>query len=86
MDPRESRSRFVEFRRVSSKSRWMYVGNNARLEVKGIDTCKVDFCGGHSLMLHDFLYTPEIRRNLVSFSCNNFRIALDNVFMVLDFL
>uniref|UniRef100_A0A3Q7IVV7 Zinc finger, CCHC-type n=1 Tax=Solanum lycopersicum TaxID=4081 RepID=A0A3Q7IVV7_SOLLC len=28
------REAFVEFRRVSSKSRWMYVGNNARLEVK----------------------------------------------------
>ena len=39
---------FVEFRRVSPGSRWIYVGNNARLEVKGIGTCKVDLRGGRS--------------------------------------
>ncbi|KAH0671590.1 hypothetical protein KY289_026083 [Solanum tuberosum] len=44
------RETFVEFHRVSSKSKWIYVGNNAKLEVKGICTCKVDLCGGRSLM------------------------------------
>jgi len=86
------REAFVEFRRVSPGSRWIYVGNNARLEVKGIGTCKVDLRGGRSLMLHDVLYAPEIRRNLVSVfvllevgfdlfcSRNGIRITLDNVF------
>ena len=49
---------FVEFHRVSSKSRWIYVGNNTKLELKGIDTLKLNLCGGCSLMLHDVLYTP----------------------------
>ena len=51
---------FVEFHRVSSKSRWIYVGNNVKLKVKGIDTYKVDLHSGHSLMLHDVLYAPEV--------------------------
>lgn len=54
------REEFVEFHRISSKSRWINVGNNDRLQDKGRDTCKVDLRGGHSLMLHDVLYTPEI--------------------------
>ncbi|KAH0707780.1 hypothetical protein KY290_011743 [Solanum tuberosum] len=56
---------FVELCRVSSKSRWIYVENNVKLEVKGKGSCKVDLCGGRSLMLHDVLYAPEIRQNLV---------------------
>ncbi|XP_059309943.1 uncharacterized protein LOC132061088 [Lycium ferocissimum] len=86
------REAFVEFR-VSPESRWIYVGNNAKLEVKGIGTCKMDLRGGRSLMLHDVLYAPEIRRNLVSvsvlpdlgfdlkFRCNGVRITQDNVFL-----
>ncbi|KAH0651764.1 hypothetical protein KY284_031676 [Solanum tuberosum] len=54
------REAFVEFHRVSSKSRWIYVGNIVKLEVKGIGTCKVDLCGGRSLMFHDVLYAAEI--------------------------
>ena len=61
MDPRESRSRFVEFRRVSSKSRWIYVKNYVKLKVKWINTCKVDVRGDRSLMLHNALYAPDIR-------------------------
>lgn len=71
----------------------IYVGNNVRLDVIGIGTCKVDLCGGRSLMLHDVLYNLEIRRNLFSasvsvlldvgcdlyFCCYSVRITLDNV-------
>ena len=28
--------------------------------------CKLDLCGGHTLFLHEILFSPEIRRNLVS--------------------
>jgi len=41
------------------------MGNNSRVEVKGIDTCKLTLLGGCTLLLHDVLYAPEIRRNLV---------------------
>ncbi|XP_070017659.1 uncharacterized protein [Nicotiana sylvestris] len=83
---------FIQFRRVSPGSKHVYVRNNAKLEVKGIVTCRMDMCGGRSLMLHDVLYVSEIRRNLVSlsflldldfnlnFSCNGLRITQDNVF------
>ena len=57
---------FVDFRRVPSGSRWIYVGNNARVGVKGIGTCKLVLQGGNTLILHDVLFAPEIRRNLIS--------------------
>ena len=34
------RSAFVEFRRISQGTNWIYVGNNSKVEVKGIGTCK----------------------------------------------
>ena len=33
---------FVEFRRILSGSQWIYLGNNTRIEVKGVGTCKLD--------------------------------------------
>ena len=30
---------FVEFRRIPRGARWIYVGNNSRVEVKGVGTC-----------------------------------------------
>ena len=33
---------FVEFRRIPSGTKWIYVGNNARAEVKGIGTYRLD--------------------------------------------
>ena len=60
------REAFVEYRRIPSQSRWIYVGNNSKAEVKGIGTCKLVMRGGRILLLHDVLYAPEIRRNLIS--------------------
>ena len=57
---------YVEFWRISSNTRWIYVGNNSKFEVKGIRTCKLEFCRRHTLFLHNVLYAPDIRRNLVS--------------------
>ena len=39
--------------------------NNSRVEAKGIGTCKLTLRGGRILLLHDILYAPEIRRNLI---------------------
>ena len=62
----KDRDSFIEFRRVPYGARWIYVGNNARVEVKGIGTCRLVMRDGRTLLLHDVLYAPSIRRNLVS--------------------
>jgi hypothetical protein len=51
----------VNFRRISQGSKWLYVGNNSRLPVKGIGTCKLDMRDDRTLLLHDILFAPEIR-------------------------
>ena len=57
---------YIEFRRISFGTRWIYVGNNSKVEVKGIGTCKLKLSKGRTLFLHDVLYALDIRRNLVS--------------------
>ncbi|KAK9200885.1 hypothetical protein WN944_016084 [Citrus x changshan-huyou] len=59
------RGAYVEYRQISQGTKWIYVGNNSRVEAKGIGTCKLQLHGGQMLYLHDVLYAPEIRRNLV---------------------
>ena len=59
------RGAYVEFWRISSSTRWIYVGNNSKIEVKGIKTCKLELHKGRTLFLHDVLYASNIRRNLV---------------------
>jgi hypothetical protein len=44
----------------------LIMGNNSRVPVKGISTCKLNIRDGRTLLLHDVLFAPEIRRNLVS--------------------
>ena len=61
----KDRGAFVEYHRIPTYSKWIYVGNNSVVEVKGIDTCKLDLLGGRTLFLHDVLFALEIRRNLV---------------------
>ncbi|KAH0725640.1 hypothetical protein KY284_001505 [Solanum tuberosum] len=60
------RGSFLEYCQLPSRSRWLYVGNNASIEVRGIRTCKLELQGGRILLLHDVLYVPDTRRNLVS--------------------
>ncbi|WCJ29450.1 Retrovirus-related Pol polyprotein from transposon TNT 1-94 [Euphorbia peplus] len=83
---------FVEFRRIPVGSRWIYVGDNSRVEVLGIGTCELRLREGQTLVLHDVLFAPKIRRNLVSvtsllrigfnflFAHNSLRICLDDQF------
>ena len=52
---------YVEYRRISQGTKWIYVGNNLRVEAKGIGTCKLQLHGGQMLYLHDVLYAPEIQ-------------------------
>ena len=62
------------------------MGNNSRVEAKGIGTCKLQLHGGQMLYLHDVLYAPEIRRNLVSVTVllNMGTSSLLNGFMILN--
>ena len=57
---------FADFRRSPSGTNWIYVGNNSRVNVNGINTCKLALHGGQALLLQDMLYAPDIRRNIVS--------------------
>ena len=49
----KERDFFVEFRRLPYGVRWIYVGNNVRIEVKGIGTCRLVLRDGRTLLLHD---------------------------------
>ena len=57
---------YVDFRRILKGSMSIYMGNNTSVDVLRIDTCKLLMRKGHALYLHDVLYAPEVRRNLVS--------------------
>ena len=57
---------YVDFRRIPKGSRSIYMGNNTLTDVLGIGTCKFLMRKGRALYLHDVLYAPEVRRNLVS--------------------
>ena len=68
------------------------MGNNASTDVLGIGTYKLELRGGRTLYLHDVLYAPEVRRNLVSvlvllelgfqliFNKGCVKVFLDNVY------
>ena len=74
------------------------MGNNASAAVLGIGTCKLELRGGRTLYLHDVLYAPEVRRNLVSvlvllelgfsimFENGCVKILLDNVYYGFGYL
>ena len=57
---------FVEYRRIPVGSRDIKVENRASVEVLGIGTYKLELQGGRTLLLHDVLYAPKIRMNLLS--------------------
>ena len=50
------REAYVEFWQISSNIRWIYLGNNSKVEVKGIGMCKLELHKGRTLFLHDVLY------------------------------
>ena len=62
----KDRSAIVEFRQIPQGTKWIYVGVNSQVEVKGIGTCKLVMKSGQTLSLHDMLFAPDIRKNLVS--------------------
>ena len=86
------RTTYVEFCRIPKGNRSIYMGNNASTDVLRIGTCKLELRGGRTLYLHDVLYAPKVRRNLVSvlvllelgfqlmFNKGCVKVFLDNVY------
>ena len=59
----------LQFCKIYQETKFVYVGNNVRLEVEGIGTCKVPINSGKNLVPIDCLHVPMICRNLVSITC-----------------
>ena len=77
---------FVEYRRILVGCSDSKVGNGASMEVLGIGTYKLELRGGRILLLHDVLYAPEIRRNLLSIVTLlrfGFRFIFENNYVLL---
>uniref|UniRef100_A0A2N9HS45 Integrase catalytic domain-containing protein n=1 Tax=Fagus sylvatica TaxID=28930 RepID=A0A2N9HS45_FAGSY len=72
---------FVEYCRVPAGNRWMRMGNESRVEVLGIGTYKLQLRHGRTLLLHDVLYAPRMRQNLLSV---NVLLELDDRLFHLD--
>ena len=56
----KDRRSYVEYRRILTGTKWIYLCNNTRAEVKGVGTCKLVLDNGRTLLLHDVLFTPDI--------------------------
>ena len=57
---------FVKYRQVPTGSRWMRMGNESKVKVLGIGTYKLQLRRGRTLLLHDVLYAPGMRQNLLT--------------------
>ena len=74
------------------------MGNNILENVLGIGSCKLIMRKGRTLYLHDVLYVPEVRQNLISvvvlaklgfkiiFEQDCVKVLLDNVVYGYGFL
>jgi hypothetical protein len=50
----------VEFQRISHGTRWIYIGNNSKVDVREIGTCILVMHAGRTLILHNMLYVLDI--------------------------
>ena len=74
------------------------MGNNTSADVLGIDTCKLLMRKGRTLYLHDVLFAPEVRWNIVSvvvlvklgfkivFEQEYVKVLLDNIVYAYGFM
>ena len=49
-------------------NRYVYLGTNAKVDIHGIGNYILKLPGGGKLLLKDTLYSPSMRRNLISVS------------------
>ena len=50
----------MKYHQIPCGTKWIYVGNNTRVEIKGIGTYKLCMRGGQTLYLYDALFSLEI--------------------------
>ena len=60
----KDRETFMKFCRIPYGTKWIYVGNNVRVTIQGIGTCKLVLLGNQTLLLHGVLYM-QICWNLI---------------------
>lgn len=61
----KNKESFVELKEVKAGDHRIYMGNNSYCDV-GIGTVKIMLPGDKNLYLTDVLYSPTMRRNLIS--------------------
>lgn len=68
IDKPHSRDRdtFVEFRRVSRETMWIYVDNNSHVKFEGIGNCELLMRYGRVIVLRDVLHPPQISQNVIT--------------------
>ncbi|KAG5550800.1 hypothetical protein RHGRI_015682 [Rhododendron griersonianum] len=62
----KNKESFVEMKEVKAGDHRIYMGNNSYCDVVGIGTVKIMLPGNKNLYLTDVLYSPTMRRNLIS--------------------
>ena len=94
----QDRNAYVDFCRIPKRIRSIYMGNNTSADVLGIGTCKLLMRKGCTLYLHDVLFAPEVRWNIVSvvvlvkfgfkivFEQDYVKVLLDNIVYSYGFL
>ena len=60
---------FQETRRLADEEICLLVGDTSRVVAKAVGEVSLHFGGHKVLVLKDYLYVPNIRRNLISVSC-----------------
>lgn len=80
----QDRVRFMEYRRIPAESHDIKVRNGASVEVLGLGTYKLNLRDGGTIFLHNVIYAPEIRRNLlfvVTLLKLSFQIVFENIYV-----
>ena len=94
----QDRNAYVDFCRILKRIRSIYMGNNTSADVLGIGTFKLLMRKGRTLYLHDVLFAPKVRWNIVSvvvlvkfgfkivFEQDYVKVLLDNIVYAYGFL
>ena len=53
---------------IPRENRYVYLGTNAKADIHGIGNYILKLSGGGKLLSKDTLYSPSMRRNLISIS------------------
>ena len=56
---------FMEYHRIPSGSKVLYMGNGDSVNVLGMNTYKLDLREGRTLLIYDVFYAPDARRILL---------------------